>query len=385
MRSPDVVRWSEYDKKHHCLINTTKCINSLETKDRLSGYIWRLSDSTGTHRCRGGHKIIENIIINDFDGDKEVARTTYFTKTPRKTEYGVYHQNVAARFHGKASSNWDRVELSLAEIIQTLDSGYSVTPGHYRRVDTGKESQRSTAARIDQSFILFDGDEWTAEHPSAPIGDLLTRYPTLSEDFYWIGESISSCSALKPEWRYRLMLVLPEPVSDPFLWESIIDFVVSRYPFIARGVGVDKVRLSYGNARKGHLSKVLGGMFSDMENAKKNALKAKQDAEYEAQRKAEIKKQRDAKRNGTPSANHPWAVFKNVTAADLLQQHNLATPLTGDAWHWYESGQGRSFRLLGDGVIHPFSESMNAINPAGAGKTCERTSFHRLCALGYRC
>ena len=46
------------------------------------------------------------------------------------------------------------------------------------------------------------------------------------------------------------------------MWETGVDGIVSKYPFIARGVGIDKVRLSFGNARSECENRVLGGLVS---------------------------------------------------------------------------------------------------------------------------
>ena len=60
------------------------------------------------------------------------------------------------------------------------------------------------------------------------------------------------------------MLVLPEPIGkgDDDLWQTAIDAIVAKYPFVARGVGIDKVRLSFGNARPECENRILGGVVS---------------------------------------------------------------------------------------------------------------------------
>ena len=60
------------------------------------------------------------------------------------------------------------------------------------------------------------------------------------------------------------MLVLPEPIGkgDDDLWQTAIDAIVTKYPFVARGVGIDKVRLSFGNARPECENRILGGFLS---------------------------------------------------------------------------------------------------------------------------
>ena len=60
------------------------------------------------------------------------------------------------------------------------------------------------------------------------------------------------------------MLVLPKPIykGETDLWETAVDWAVGKYPFIAHGVGIDKVRLSFGNARSECENRVLGGLVS---------------------------------------------------------------------------------------------------------------------------
>ena len=53
------------------------------------------------------------------------------------------------------------------------------------------------------------------------------------------------------------------------------------------------------------------------------------------------------------------------------------SPLSGDAWHWYESGAGRSFELT-DGVIKPFSASISYASPNPDPNT--PVNAHRLIA-----
>ena len=107
-------------------------------------------------------------------------------------------------------------------------------------------------ANIAKSYFSTVMSGQIVSHPSpTDFHQLLELYPDLPKDFYWVGESISSRSSLKPELRTRLLLVLPKPIykGETELWETVIDALVTKYPFIARGVGVDKVRLSFGNAR----------------------------------------------------------------------------------------------------------------------------------------
>ena len=176
------------------------------------------------------------------------------------------------------------------------------------------------------------------------------------------------------------MLVLPEPIGkgDGELWLAAIDAIVTKYPFIARGVGIDKVRLSFGNARPECENRILGGFLSTeiftqwKQIASESQVKAeqlrvkteKQTAENAARRAEKTAVTTELKRRGHAIADNqdPIRVFCEVKAETVLLDNGLATRVSGNVWNWYESSQGRSFELL-DGVMHVFSGTMQLSHP----------------------
>ncbi|MDE0686465.1 MAG: hypothetical protein OXI63_26360 [Candidatus Poribacteria bacterium] len=209
----------------HGLVNRKCVIASLEDKANITGYQWTLPPNIPQgfveKRSKNGdflhYSHTKLVTIQDVDGrEKQTTRTAFFdaNKQP-KNEPAPFHrewiQGLAGKYHGRLSHNWKQENLTLTEIIDLLNAGYAFAPGFFNAPPG--ESHRFADYCEHCPLILFDGNEWTDEHaPALDLDDLLNKYPNLSEDFYWIGESISSRSSLKPELRTRLMLVLPKPI-----------------------------------------------------------------------------------------------------------------------------------------------------------------------------
>ena len=379
-----------------CSINRQVCINSLEAKDRAGGSRWRLrkSDNIETgqteHWDKKGQHIgyVEKCIvpIKDFDGEKRTLRTDFLDLDgvpTRQPTFGVYDDDLAGRYHGKNSRNWKPMQLTLNELIGLLNSGYAVAPGKYDP-PAGK-SRRSSEYQAYQRLILFDGDEWSETCPAPmSLDELIARFPTLLDDFYWIGESISSRSSLKPEMRFRLLKVLPVPIfkEDSEVWECFIDDIVERYPFIASGPAIDRARASYGNGRDGIESRILGGVVSLHQLGKwfsagreLQAENARAEVEKEEQRKRRNEQARERKQLESelikrgydtvalPSdLDDPIQAYMKTDPAGELTGYRLATSMDGNSWNWHESGPGRSFEME-NGVIKPYSHSVQQASP----------------------
>ena len=381
-------------KKYPVLVNRTRVVATGEDKANLTGYQWTrpkvIPDGFVERRNAKGelldYKLTEPITIHDVEGRvKHTIKTSYYEadkqtlKDTPKRSVGEYDEYLAGAYHGKKSRNWKPTQLTLSEIISELNAGYSITPGLFN--NPPDKSFRSKEHHVSSDFMLFDGDAWTPEHPAPPNLDVfIKRYPDLLTDFNWIGESINSRTQLKPELRTRLMLVLPEPIyrEDDVLWETIINAVVEKYPFIDKNVGNDEVRLSFGNARPECENRVLGGFVSHetftqwTQTAREKEAKAeqlrveteKQKAENEARRAEKTAITTELKRRGHSIAENkdPIREYCKVNAETLLLDNGLATRLSGNVWNWCESSQGRSFELV-DGVIKPFSSTMQSSHP----------------------
>ena len=388
-------------KKYHGLVNRKRVIATLEDKAVVTGFRWTRPNKTQKGFVENRSKqdkflyysLVEPVSILDVNGrEKETIKTSFFEQdktTPHKqSAYGVWEEGLAGTYHGRKSRNWKQDCLTLSDIIEVLNAGFAFAPGRF--APPAGESYRSGDYCEERQIILLDGDEWTDECPApADLSDLLARYPDIVKDFYWVGESISSRSSLKPELRVRLMLVLPKSVykGQSDLWETAVGWAVGKYPFIARGVGIDKVRLSFGNARPECENRVLGGLvsldtFSDwVRIASEKQAKAEQLRLETERQKKETQARRDKdnavrvelKKRGHSLAENVEAIreFCDTTdPASLLTELGLATHLSGNAWNWHDSSPGRSFELKDTPHgknINPFSNSMQSASPESDG------------------
>ena len=383
-------------EKFYCSINRQVRIMSLETKDRAGGFRWKLpkNDNIETgkteHRDKDGQHIgyVQKCIvtIKDFDGEKQTLRTDFYNLdgvSTRQPTFGVYDDYLAGRYHGENSRNWKPAQLMLNELIGLLNSGYAVAPGKFD--PPAGESRRSSKYQAYQRFMLFDGDVWSETCPAPmSLDELIVRFPTLPDDFYWIGESISSRSSLKPEMRFRLLKVLPVPIfkEDSEVWECLINDVLERYPFIASGPAIDRARASYGNGRDGIESRILGGVISLHQLGKwfaagreLQAENARAKAEEEEQRKIQNEQARERKQIASelkkrgydtvalPSdLDDPIQAYMETDPADELTRHGFASWEYDNTWNWHESGPGRSFEME-NGIIKPYSHSVQQASP----------------------
>ena len=386
------------------LVNRKRVIATTEDKANITGFTWTrpasIPEGFIERRSTNGdflyYACTLPITIKDVDGtEKKTLRTTFYEQDKRTQkvnpapQIGNHVKGKAARYHGTKSANWKQAHLTLVQIIETLNAGYAFAPGLFDA--PAGESQRAAEYCEHRQIVLFDGDEWTDAHPAPrDIDDLSQRYPDITKDFYWIGESISSRSSLKPELRTRLMLVLPKPINkgQTELWETVIDAVAQKYPFIARGVGIDKVRLSFGNARPESENRVLGGFVSDETFAvweqiaserreKAEALRLeteKQKTENRERRAAHTALNTELKKRGHAIASEtykdPIWEFCDVNPARLVIELGLATDLGNNSWNWSDASPGRSFEFKDTpkGInINPFSESMKRASPKKKG------------------
>ena len=403
MQNPLIEQKNTYPVTHPdfripVLVNRKRVIATTEDKANVTGYEWNHPETIAPgfvekRNAKGDflyYARTEPVTIQDVDGKaKQTIKTSFFEadqqtlKDTPKPAFGVWVDGLAGAYHGKLSRHWTQDHQTLQAIIDNLNSGYAIAPGLFNPPQN--ESIRSGDFCEHRQIILPDADEWTEEHPAPRnLDDFLTRYPTLQNDFYWVGESISSRSSLKPEFRARLMLVLPEPIGkgDGELWLAAIDAIVTKYPFVARGVGIDKVRLSFGNARSECENRILGGYLSPENFTQWKQIASESQAKAESKRiQAERQKtEREAHRTQTNTLKtklekrgyaitdnqDPIRVFCEVNAETLLIDTGLATRLSGTSWNWSESSQGRSFELE-NGIIKPFSNSMQTVSPETDG------------------
>ena len=383
-------------QKYHGLVNRTRSVKSLRDKAEITGYRYILPSQIPSGVIETRHKKTGEILhlsqteifdVHDVDGKVHKTIKTVFMEpdgTPskkRKAEIGVWTDYLAGKYHGKLSRNWKQEHLTLDEILDIINAGYAFAPGRFD--NPPDKSHRSGDYCAERSLILYDGDEWTEEHP-APKGfdELLLRYPDIRKDFYAATESISSRSFLKPEFRIRLYQVFPHPIlrGQETLWQTAVKDTVEKYPFIAEGVGIDKVRLSFGNARPDCEQRIWGShvnleTFQGWERRASEIDKEKRESEQRSANKKELQKQGQRKREKIRSElkKRGIQVSENKYPLDAYREHHSdhaqllrnigCTLLSGKEWNYPRSSQGKSFTLSDKGNLQIFSNTMQEDSP----------------------
>lgn len=397
-------------------VNRKARIGSLADKARANGFLWRepqsselgeevRTDSAGVVIER---KVKSAVTVTDVDG--RVYRTLK-TETVsadgvvKRSDLGIYDGALAGRFYGRRSVNFKPDKLTPREIVNdVLRLGFSVAPGFYDpERDSERRSHRSRASLVRTSLVLFDGDRWSdACPPPDSLEDLLTRYPAIPKFFNWIGESVSSRSSLKPELRFRLMRILPEPFfkaageDKPCGWKVMTKEICELFPWIDPSVASDATRFSFGNARKDAISvffpRADGVSIADVRRWK--AIGTEEKTAERARWESQPSEKRVA-RTGV-SGKSPRDVFLEEDIEVLLRGQGC-THLSGVRWNFQASGAGKSFELTSMTMpgksptvrwyLKPFSSSMKATMPPNAAEdkpiNAHRWVFYQMTGLDF--
>ena len=395
-------------------VNRKARIGSLCDKARANGFLWRepkvtelgeevRTDSAGVVIER---KVKSAVTVTDVDG--KVYRTLK-TETVsadgvvKRSDLGIYDGALAGRFYGRRSANFKQDKLTPREIVNDgLRLGFSAAPGFYDpERDRERRSHRSRASLVRTSLVLFDGDRWSDTcPPPESLEELLSRFPAIPKIFSWVGESISSRSALKPELRFRLMLILPEPFikkageDKPVGWAVMAREICELFPFIDPSVASDATRFSFGNARMDALSVFFedGDGVSIADVLRWIAIGTEEKSAERARWEIKPGKKR-AVRAGV-SGKSPRDAFLEDDIEVLLRGQGC-THISGKEWHFHKSGPGKSFELSSMTIpgktppvrfyISPFSTSMRETLPPGVDKAinAHRWIFYQWTGLDF--
>lgn len=389
-------------------VNRRRKFRCLADKAWAQNYLWRppLSSDVGlfpkVHPSTGeitGYRLCTAERIHDVDGvEKAVMKTVHLDAeqhpTTLKTEWG-HRSERGTGFHGKHSRHWKHAELSPRQVVEALTSGYSVAPALFEPNPASphpkERSHRSQGTVVRAHIVMLDADVWSDDCPAPhSINELIERYPSLPDTFAWMGESISSRSALKPDMRFRLLMMLPEPLTysdvDRKAWECMVSELTAQYPFIDGAVGSDISRLSYGNARpecqQRWLNETGHPSISDVHRWKAEgaamvaaelAEKERRATQSQARHLQRIRTGITAPTTGNPKSSDgdsPLKAFYQTDITTLLERIHC-THNGGGEWHYPNASSGRSFIVNGggsDAVIAPFSSTVKDAMPPNADK-----------------
>lgn len=333
----------------------------------------------------------------------------------RDAARGICQQNrriAAGIYHGWNSKNWKEERHTARGVISLLRAGLGVAPAQFkpdkkRARETGNKtylSCRSELTFYKTALMLLDGDEWSDACPApSTVEELLDRFPTMRDDFCFLGESVSSRSEKKPELRFRLGVLLPDFLNDgevdKLAFTMLAEDLCKTYPFIAKGVAIDISRVAYGNARADAIYQELPGKISHERfsacRARADAkLKTKEERDENDEKRAAAARERrveNAKREGRAVSadgydeQDPLAAFRETPLRELLEDigctENGIETGGAESWHWPDATIQHSFDLFENGGLRIFSNTMQGELPSSAGPKINGHRF--LCFYSY--
>ena len=271
------------------------------------------------------------------------------------------------------NTKWQPRSIEQSKICLLLDHGESVALGGFQPDTTGKTKRRASLQRT-ATGILLDVDKGI---PPAIVTctDLIQAVPFLR---YATGlrESVSSRSERKgglSQFRAFFGLEQPIPVDCERnkiavrTREKLGEWLAVQSRYAPTGGAKNAVCVGYGNA--GTLSKYDSDyLISDtfvqemmQEAATEIAAETREKEKRETRRK-----QNGKRRDGIQGdARSPIEAFiEDEDPIRYMERQGWITHLQGSEYRWHESSSQRRSCLIENGIVKPFSASLQAVSPA---------------------
>lgn len=273
---------------------------------------------------------------------------------------------------------WKPRRIEHSKVCFLLDSGESVALGSFDQ-QNGKTYRRANL-QVAATGIVLDIDEGIPRYIHN-CEDLIKAVPFLR---YATGlrESLSSRSARKggvSQFRAYFGLRTPIPVDCGNNAvavrgrELLGEWLAKQAVYAPEGLAKNAVCVAYGNA--GTQSKydsdylVADGFVQELIQEAEYEITAEKQAKSEKKAKQERYKikntrSRDSKQGDT---RYPIVAFiEDEEAISYMARNGWITHLRGDEYHWHESGTAGRSCLIENGIIKPFSATMQGASPKSA-------------------
>ena len=209
--------------------------------------------------------------------------------------------------------------------------------------------------------------------------ELFDRYPLLPRICSYLIPSASSLYEGRP-FKARGVVLFPEPVTDMRVYRQFGDMLCEELDCIPQNVTKNPVAVGFGNTHNASQAyrnqRIDTAWISDQLQASAvNVIAAQRTRNREKKQKTDLKAHyAKSNVNGTGEGENISAFIDKCDALREMLRSGLLTQGRGNEYRWHESENDRSCEILGDGVIHIFSHSMQAASPAAE---LEPVNVHR--------
>lgn len=276
------------------------------------------------------------------------------------------------------NTKWKSRTIEHANVCFLLDRGESVALGLFQPDAKGQTKRRASLQKA-ATGILLDVDEGI---PSEIVtcDDLIEAVPFLK---YATGvrESVSSRSERKDgRSQFRAYFGLETPLLVDCennavavrTREKLGEWLAAQCVYAPEGLAKNAVCVAYGNA--GTLSKYDSDFLISADFIQELMKDAEAEIAAEARKKEADAKQREHRQRVNLTrrdaidgdARSPIEAFiEDEDPVRYLERQGWMRHLRGDEYHWHASSSAGRSCLIEDGIIKPFSASLQAASPAG--------------------
>lgn len=152
---------------------------------------------------------------------------------------------------------WEAAKLTAEDWMKRLEEGRTIQPGAFVKNKDGKYTHAEDFWK-GSYFICADGDNFTGEDDAdenaieswTEQDGLSERFPSLKDEVYAVGQSVTSMSPdREPQHRrYRLIFLFDEPIQTGAHYRQILLKLAEKYPIIP-AVERQPAQPVFGNAR----------------------------------------------------------------------------------------------------------------------------------------
>ena len=228
--------------------------------------------------------------------------------------------------------------------------------------------------------------------PCYSQAELFDRYPLLKKICSFLIPSASSLHDGRP-FKARGIVLFPEPITDQRVYRVFGDILCDKLDCIPQGVTKNPVAVGFGNTHNAtqayhNTEPATDWINAAIQNAKTTVLETATERKAQQERKAEQQARRNTQQRGNNTGNGKGSTGENITAfidqcdpvAEMVKA-KLLTRGKGNEYRWYEASSDRSCEVMGDGVLHIFSNTMQQASPAPPPINAHRFYLYQLTGL----
>ena len=249
-------------------------------------------------------------------------------------------------------------------------------------------------AEADDKLHLLEkrlAENETRPAPCYSRDELFERYPIIPKICSFLMPTASSLYEGRP-FKARGIVLFTEPITDQRVYRAFGDRLCKEIDCIPENVTKNPAAVGFGNTHNAGQAYRNDSPDTDWINvaltkAKHKVVSEAHEKKEQSERRTEQRERREAYRHSQAESKELSSngdrVGENIPAfidqcdplAEMVKS-GLLTRGKGNEYRWHEASSDRSCEVMGDGVLHIFSNTMQNRSPAPAGVPVNAHRFY---------